>query len=161
MKFIGIDPGLTGSIAVLQRTKATVYDIPVIEEVKNRKRRNKYNLNALVEIFKSFDSSDCVAVIEKSTAMPGQGVISMHSIGYGSGMYEAFLSMQYIKYERVPPQKWQKEFSIGRDTKGQAFEIAARLFPEIQLTTPRGRVLDGRCDALLLAEYCRRIFGGR
>ena len=60
----------------------------------------------------------------------------------------------------VPPKEWQREFGIkggkGDDTKAQSYLIASRMFPGVELKGPRGAILDGRADALLIAEYGRR-----
>lgn len=58
--------------------------------------------------------------------------------------------------DRVTPKKWQK--FIGVTAKGDAIkknvaEIAARLYPNAQLHGPRGGLLDGRSDALMIAHY--------
>ena len=42
------------------------------------------------------------------------------------------------------------------DTKKQSCERVGRLFPHIGVRTKRGKLLSGRCDALLIAEYGRR-----
>lgn len=40
-------------------------------------------------------------------------------------------------------------------TKRPVYELAHKLFPVIELATKRGRILDGRSDALMIAEYGR------
>ena len=140
--------------------KITLLDIPTITEKVSNKIRNRYDVNALADIFKEFPAGSSFAVLEKSTAMPGQGVTSMFSIGLGFGMYQGILSMQRISYEIVHPKRWQKEFHIHTDTKSQAFQIASRLFPEAEMSTPRGRILTGRSDSILMCEWARRKHTG-
>jgi len=162
--YLGIDPGLMGCLAVIENKKVTLIDIPTIIEKKKKngkdKIRRKYDVNALADIFKGFDAGNTFAVLETVTAMPGQGVVSMLSIGYGAGLYEGMLAMQRISYVKKHPKAWQKEFHISSaagDTKAQGFQIATRLFPGTVLTSPRGRLLTGRIDSLLICEYCRRM----
>lgn len=176
MYYIGIDGGLDGGIAILKEEKVFgLYDIPTIEErmpptaksrkkarlkgerAKDRKRR-RYNINAIVEIFKSLPAGECFAVLEYAQAMPGQGVTSQMSIGFGFGLYQGILSAHYIPFEIIHPKKWQKEFSISGDTKSKSFQVATRMFPKLELTTPRGAMLTGRSDAILIAEYARRKY---
>lgn len=176
MYFIGIDGGLDGGISILNgKNVVDIHDIPTVEEglppsprmrrrarildekPKDRKRR-KYNTNALVEIFKTIPVGDCFALLEFAQAMPGQGVVSQMSIGFGFGLYQGILSALYIRYETIHPKKWQKEFSISGDTKVQAFHTASHLFPRKKFTTERGRVFTGRCDSILIAEYARRKY---
>jgi hypothetical protein len=69
-----------------------------------------------------------------------------------------------ISYEKVYPKVWQKEMFLeippirkkngSTDTKAMAYVAAKKYFPNIKLTKKD----DGLTDALLLAEYGRRIF---
>jgi hypothetical protein len=157
--FVGIDNGLNGCVAILetgQKTKITLFDTPtVIEKVKNKIRR-RYNVNLIADFIKQLVAGDSFAILENVIAMPDQSSMSTLSIGRGFGMFEGMLSMQFISYEVISSRKWQKEYSITGDTKSQAFQVATRLFPKEIFSTPRGRILDGRCDAILMAEYGRR-----
>jgi hypothetical protein len=99
-------------------------------------------------------------LIERQNPFPGEGVKSVFSMGFGAGMYETILTALEIPYESIPPQEWQKAARIYGKGKGKAIKayshmVASRLFPSIQLTTPRGRKLDGRADALLIARYAQ------
>lgn len=176
MFYIGIDGGLDGGIAILKEEKVFgLYDIPTIEErmpptakarkkakrlggkAKDRKRR-RYNIGAIVEIFKTLPAGESFAVLEYAQAMPGQGVTSQMSIGFGFGLYQGILSAHYIPFEIIHPKKWQKEFGISGDTKSKAFQVATRIFPNLELASPKGRIYTGRCDAILLSEYARRKY---
>jgi hypothetical protein len=65
-----------------------------------------------------------------------------------------------IPFRQVWPREWKKVVLAGFDTKDKsaAYRVATRLYPHVadQLKTPRGRLLDGRCDALCIAEWGRR-----
>ena len=78
MKIIGIDPGLSGAIAILENNKVlNIFDIPVMSEGKKNKRQ--LNSALLVNLIKeNIDQSEEIAVVvEQVNAMPGQGVTSM------------------------------------------------------------------------------------
>ena len=82
MKIIGIDPGLSGAIAVLQNNKVlNIFDMPVMAEGKKNKRQ--LNSALLVNLIKeNIENSEEVAVVvEQVNAMPGQGVTSMFNFG--------------------------------------------------------------------------------
>ena len=86
MKIIGIDPGLSGAIAVLENNKViNIFDIPVMSEGK----KNKKQLNSalLVNLLKENINKDeeVAVVIEQVNAMPGQGVTSMFNFGQTFG----------------------------------------------------------------------------
>jgi len=163
--FLGIDNGVSGCVAVLEtgqrsKTKITLFDTPIVIVKIGNKKRKRYNINVLADFFKQFPAGDTFAVIESPIAMPKQSSTSTLSTGIGFGLYQGIMSMQLIAYESVHPKRWQKEFGIIGDTKSMAFQIASRLFPDQVFSTPRDRLLDGRCDAILMAEYgCRKKRG--
>ena len=162
MQYLAIDPGLDGGICIIRevgkKTEFRLYDIPTITEKIGKKLRRRYDISTLISFFKDIPAGDSFAVLEKSLAMPGQSSTAMVSIGFGQGLYQGILASHYIPFELVHPKKWQKEFSISGDTKSQSFQVASRLFPTAELVTPRGRVLTGRSDSLLMSEYARRKY---
>ena len=86
MKILGIDPGLSGAIAILENKKVLkIFDMPVMAEGK----KNKKQLNSalLVSIIKNNTNSeeDTAVVVEQVNAMPGQGVTSMFNFGQTFG----------------------------------------------------------------------------
>ena len=83
----------------------------------------------------------------------------MFNFGHNFGMLEGLLIGAGIPYDRVTPQKWQKEFGLYRlpdetktAKKNRHKELAKELFPTLNVT-------HATADALLIAEYCRRTCG--
>lgn len=142
MIYIGIDPGKSGALAVIDR--ATTVLVPFSEE--------DY-INAL----KTLPPQLTRACIEHVTAMPKQGVTSMFNFGQNFGYIKGLLEANGIPYELVRPQKWKKEFGITGD-KNSSIGVCKRLFPGVSLRrTDRCRKDDdGMAEALLMAEYARR-----
>ena len=86
MKIIGIDPGLSGAIAILEDKKVlNIFDMPVMAEGKKNKRQ--LNSAQLVNIIKenTIKNEDIAVVVEQVNAMPGQGVTSMFNFGQSFG----------------------------------------------------------------------------
>ena len=72
MKIIGIDPGLSGAIAILENNKVlNVFDMPVMAEGKKNKRQ--LNSAQLVKLLRENISKDdeTAVVVEQVNAMPG------------------------------------------------------------------------------------------
>lgn len=162
MIYIGIDNGLKGCVCIMD-SDVKFYDMPVLEVSINKKNRHVYNLICIKYIFRHIEQrihEGAHAVIEAVRALPKQSSQSGLSIGYGHGILIGMLVAYGIPYEIVQVRTWQKEFNIygkGKETKNKAYQVASQMYPELELTTPRGRIIDGRCDALLMAEYCKRI----
>ena len=145
--FIGIDPGKSGGIAVIEDRQARTMPYSDEELKKELDRVKLYDLSV----------ADAVCCLEKGGAMPGQGVTSMFNFGVSYGYIKGVLEAYRIPYQEIPPQRWKKEFGLNSD-KAASVEVCRRLFPDVSLlATERCRKPhDGMAEALLLAEYARR-----
>jgi hypothetical protein len=142
---IGIDPGANGAIAWITDGKPCVEKMPE-------------TLQDLWEIFESITHKewvigshpDCKAYIEAVHSSPQMGVKSAFTFGQGFGRLEMALTAAGIPFERVSPQRWQKELGCrtGGD-KNVSKRKAQELFPAMKCT-------HATSDALLIAEYGRR-----
>jgi len=83
--YIGIDPGQSGAIAVIDGTCEIIHlsDWPG-DEVEAAK--------LIREITKEISHCDIKAVIEKATAMPKQGVSSTFKFGTNYGIWKGILA---------------------------------------------------------------------
>ena len=93
MQIIGIDPGLSGAIAVLENNRVkNLFDMPVMPEGKKNKRQlNSAQLVKLLkDNIKNFD--DTAIVVEQVNAMPGQGVTSMFNFGQTFGAIKGIVA---------------------------------------------------------------------
>lgn len=145
MYFIGIDPGKSGALAVIN-DEGFVWRTCVFDE-------HEYNM-ALMECS---DAPGSKVVLEHVGAMPGQGSVSMFNFGANFGFIKGLLAANNLPYELVRPQKWKRMFSCTSD-KNTSVEVAHRLFPNVDLrrTARCSKPHDGIAEALLMAEYCRR-----
>jgi len=166
MKIIGIDPGLKGAIALLNEdgTVHDVIDTPTVVLAKGKKKKNIYDLATLKKISSVWEE-DWIMYMEKMQSMPpGFRVQASFGLGYCQGLFEGIIISLGCKYELVISKTWQKHFGITGakgNKKVQSYMIASKLFPQVELVTPRGRKLDGRSDALLIAEWGRRHMQGQ
>lgn len=148
--YIGIDPGKSGAIAMIDdnRSMLIVKDWPGDEIQAARIVRSITEQNR---------QSNISAVIEKVSAMPKQGVRSMFTFGTNYGMWKGILASFMIPFYEIAPRTWQKGIlSKKQDGKKASVASALRLFPSAELYGPRGGLKDGRADALLIADFCRR-----
>ena len=142
---IGIDPGKNGGVAwlsVLGAQPPQAIKMPGTEiELYHLLRE----IAAEVSVF---------VVLEKVHSSPQMGVKSAFTFGMNKGGLRMALAAVAAPYEEVSPMKWQG--AMGCRTAGDknvSKQRAQSLFPSIKVT-------HATADALLLAEYCRRTFGG-
>ena len=151
---IGIDPGISGAIAVLDSSGDLIAHtaMPVYQPAK----ASRVNAAALSAFLEPYTNSH--AILEQVGAMPGQGVASMFSFGHSAGVIEGVLAALCISYELVTPQTWKKHFKLNGKPKDAGRALAQRFYP----SAPLGRKKDGGlADALLLARQailaCNKI----
>lgn len=179
--FLGIDPGLSGALALLKDTGeiVEVIDMPVLTVATNRKtkagnarNRSEYDESELVALLEAFirvargGSTSLLAVIESTSSRPGESAMAAHSFGIGSGILRGMLSALRIPYEKPYPATWKAVVMAGQPKNKEAsVPTACRLWPADaqRFRGPRGAVMDGRADAVMLAEYGRRthLLAGR
>ena len=151
---IGLDPGLSGALAVLapDGTLEALCDTPTLTLKVARGTRQAYDVPGMVALLTPYAGAGLHVVIEESQAMPGQGTRSMFTIGYGYGLWLGILAALQISYTPVRPVVWKKAVGLGKD-KEQARLRAQQLFPGADLRRKRDH---GRAEALLLAWYGRQ-----
>lgn len=146
---IGIDPGITGAVAILNDDGSLhdVFDMPVIQPGK-RKRINSSGLARLIE--ENMSEFVTVAYIEQVGAMPGQGTASMFSFGHAAGVADGVLAALSIPIEYVTPQIWKKNYSLNGKDKEASRAKGIQLYPQASLARKKDV---GRAEAILIARY--------
>ena len=158
MKFIGIDPGLDGALAILP--DGILIDTPTLTVVgRGKSKKREYSVQQMAaRLWLHTNGLETCCALGKVHAMPGQGVTSMFSMGVGVGLWRGILAALNIPYEHPTPQKWKKVMLDGMGKGKDASRLRAiQLFPHLADQLSRKKD-DGRADALLLAEYARRTF---
>ena len=162
--YIGIDPGKEGAIAIIDNGIVAIIDTPTTEIITkqktkkgNCKKKNLYVESAMADILRAYQKYNIHVAIEKVHSMPKQGVSSMFSMGEGFGLWIGIIVAFQLPYTKVTPQAWKKEMldGLGKEKSVSCYR-AQQLFPNNEFYTPRKRALDGRGDAVLIAEYAKR-----
>ena len=148
---IGIDPGLSGAVAVLAAdgTLVALCDTPVLTLSTSRGSRQEYDVPGLVALLAPYAGPSAHVILEEAQSMPGQGVRSMFTVGMGFGLWLGILAAVGLPYTRVRPQVWKRTLGLGKD-KEQARLRAQQLYPGADLRRKKDH---GRAEALLLAHY--------
>lgn len=151
MIVIGIDPGIKGALAVMEKGRITsVQSLPTIATGVGSRR--EIDLPQLAHALDALGKHEPVRVyIEQVGAMPGQGVASMFSFGRSYGGILGVLAGLFMSTTRVTPQQWKREFSVGAD-KEQVRRRASELLPDCAHYWP-AKAHDGRAEAALIALY--------
>lgn len=150
MKIIGIDPGLSGGIALYDNGDYWTNDMPVFMIERNRRKKRDIDIPNLVVLLKSADH----AFVEQVGAMPKQGVSSTFAFGKGYGIILGILGALEIPVTLVTPQRWKKALGVPKG-KDAARMRASQLLPGCADQWPLKKH-DGRAEAAMIAYYGRR-----
>ena len=153
MKVIGIDPGLSGAIAILEDKKVlSLYDMPVMAEGKKNKRQ--LNSAQLVNIIKeNINISDQIAVVvEQVNAMPGQGVTSMFNFGQTFGAIKGVCAALELPIFFVRPSKWKKYFELINSSKDSSRTKVIEMYPTLSKQLSKKKDVN-KSDAILIARF--------
>lgn len=149
MIYLGIDPGKTGALALIAGNDVIFHDWPGSEALMAAE------LQWLIDCF----GIPALCVIEQQQAMPGDvgHMTSMAKLLTNYGVYLGVAAALQIPVRTVLPRRWKAAYLPTRAPKAASVTIASRLYPKAALRGPRGGALDGRADALLLADFAKKL----
>lgn len=163
MIIVGVDPGLTGAVAMLghRAEMLNLADLPVMLRGDGSGAvKNQVNCSALAEILREwlepFDKNQIHVFIEQAQSMPAvikgkvvQGGASIFSTGLTAGMIEGVVAARGYTHTLVRPAAWKKHFKL-KTGKEIARALAQRTFPSAPLTRMKDH---NRAEALLIAKF--------
>lgn len=142
--FVGVDPGKSGAIVVLDHEGTIVAACTMPDHV-----------GGLIAVARLYQKAHWT--IEKVGPVFMSSAKSAFTFGYGAGQIEGVLSALDIKFGMVPPKNWQKAMLEGvageLPPKDRAYRSAYRLFPGFQWPVVGKKAHDGIVDAALIAAY--------
>lgn len=148
---IGIDPGTTGAIALLVDGEfVDVAAMPVAVKKSGRKEVDVREVYALLVDF-ACRSNDSRCIIERVSAMPGQGVSGMFSLGDSFGTVRMAAAIACERTALVSPVVWKKRMGLNSDKRyslAQARERFPKARPLLKLAKH-----EGLAEAILLAQF--------
>ena len=153
MRIIGVDPGLTGAIAILDGNKViNLFEMPVMAEVKKNKRQ--LNSAQLVSIIKENikNKEETAVIVEQVNAMPGQGVTSMFNFGQTFGAIKGVCAALELPIFFVRPSKWKKHFELINSSKDSSRTKVIEMYPSLSNQLSKKKDVN-KSDAILIARF--------
>jgi len=155
MRAIGIDPGLSGAIAIVSgkpgslRVEA-VYDLPTLADKTTAGKIRKYlDPVALADLIDAIGPADRVQC-ERMTAPPGVSGMAAFSMGATMATIGTVLRLRGLPFRLVSPVVWKRALDAPAD-KEAARLYAGRLFHD---STHWQRKKDhNRAEAALIAAH--------
>lgn len=168
MSYIGIDNGVTGSVALvterisgsLGETDNRLEPIPTRRELSYTKKKQhitRVDFPALVALFKELNSFDSpMVIIERPFVNPTGIKATVSAVRCLEAVLIAVESMGW-PYQYVDSKQWQREMLPSGlkgtpQLKAASLDIGKRLFPALSVEIDKQKDADG----LLIAEWARR-----
>lgn len=150
MRHVGIDPGASGAIVLLEDGHPIEWASMPIIKVGSATRVNA------AALFDFIASCCCTHVyVEQVGAMPGQGVTSMFNFGHSCGTVMGVLGAMFLPHTMVTPQAWKKSAGLIGTDKDAARARAIQLWPNWRELDKKGKG-QALADAALIAKYGAR-----
>ena len=155
MLIIGIDPGISGSICFFEDGKIIdVVEMPTMTEGKKNKRQvnGSQIYNEISKRIKKIENQEIRVIIEKVSAMPGQGVTSMFNFGQSFGILKGICSAMQLPMYFVRPAKWKKYFNLLNSQKDASRTKAIEIFPYFSHRLSKKKD-SNKADAILISSF--------
>lgn len=167
MRFVGVDPGLTGGIALLNHDASRVktWPMPIITLRTGGRTRREVDGRALCllveDILTSYDDNTLVS-IEQVHSSPQMGVTSAFNFGAAYATvkiafeFHSMCDENLVRVENVTPAVWKRQMRVTADKDGcraRAQQLWPRSYEEFKQVKN-----DGRAEAALIAEAGRLLF---
>lgn len=154
--YIGIDNGVSGTIAVIKDGSVSFGKTPVVkvqDYTKRKKMISRLDAVAFDFILSNVDPNNSFIVIERPMINPNRFTATESAIRCHEAML-ILIERRGIPYQFVDSKEWQREMlpkgCTGDELKVMSKEIGNRLFPKFADVKHPDR------DALLIAEWARR-----
>lgn len=147
---IGIDPGLSGAIAILTNKQLIIHDMPVYEITQGKSKKRQIDIHKLQMLFSVFEGARAYVEDVNSHNMGRQ---SAFNFGKTIGIIEALLAANKVPYTKVTPALWKRCTKTPKDKDG-ARQRASQLLPDYAEQWPLKKH-DGRAEAALIALWGR------
>ena len=155
---IGMDPGFTGAIGVIDLVDNECRYIEDMPTLIDRKGKKQIDVGTLSNIVLDLDSRFDIqfAAVEKVGSMPNQGLSSTFRFGYGAGTLEGVLRAHDVDCRFYLPQMWKACLGLS-PSKKESLILARKLWPDASKYFKRAKD-DGRAEACLIAHYARKLY---
>ena len=164
--YLGIDPGKQGAFVVIDENST------VVEKIGTPLIGKEYDRQAIVDMLTKYDYHK--VGLENPDIIFGVGKSAVASLSNCVGLIEGIMIGLGTPFILIKPKEWQKECwkhikvqkKVGgkeNDTKATSILAAVNLWPKenfkiTNIGNPSKNHNDGMVDAVLVAEYVRRLF---
>lgn len=147
---IGIDPGLTGAICVLDTSNYALIEHMHMPTMKSG-TKNTVNGIAVTDFIAA--QSDVIGVcIENVSAGPNDGKAGAFSFGKAAGICIGVVQAFNLPMHSVAPQSWKKKAGLLKTEKDAARSLALQYYPSVKDLALKGKG-QALADSIFIARF--------
>jgi crossover junction endodeoxyribonuclease RuvC len=158
MFYISIDPGASGSIALLDEDKIVrIEDVPITPSIYGSgKELNAILLSDMISELLTITNGidNCCVAIEQVSAMPNQGVSSTFKFGVSFGILKGLFAGLKIPTHYIKPTEWKTHFGLVNKEKDASRTLVLQMYPSLSKDL-KYKKSNGKSDAILIGLYLR------
>ena len=144
--FIGIDPGVSGGVAIIYN------DVYYAKKCPNTVSEMADEIATLNDPDIGGADLPKYAIVERVHSFPGNSARSMFNFGTNYGQWLGILSTLHIPYVLVTPHTWMKHYGSRprdkKDRKNHLKALAQQRYPDAGITLATS-------DAMLICNYLK------
>lgn len=152
MIVLGIDPGLSGGLAIVAGERGSVPRLLAVSDIPTHGEKAKRRVDAIAVMTFIRGNMPDYAVIERAQAMPDQGSSSGFIYGRAVGALETCIDGLLIPSRPIESTAWKKANGLIKADKEQSRQRAIRLFPDGHNYFAR-KLDHNRAEASLIAWF--------
>lgn len=147
-KYLGIDPGNKGAVAILQPFTGVleIEDLPIIKEEGYSREFSFLDECKLSDIIRLHSPKK--SFVERVYGIKGDSAAGAFTFGCNFGAIRATLRLNGIDVDYFPPATWKAGMNLSSDKK-LSRELAKKIFPAYSKLFTRG----DKAEAALIALY--------
>lgn len=150
---MGVDGGVTGAVAILDRDGTLALFEPYTMRRTNSKNRKEVDGPAFKTILQTYtwlNSPIELGLFERGVGLPGQG--GQYKYGFGNGLMVGIALALDVPYEIVDPARWKQLMRLTGKSKNDSRARASELMPKYAHLWAN-KTQHGRAEAALIAYY--------
>lgn len=155
--FVGVDPGLTGAIGIIDQDSRPigVIDVRTRQRTKNSAIKREFDARAtadqVTDRLVNYVEHQWFGAIEMPFTIPGGNIMGAASLFQTYGGLMAMMAMMEVDVDTIRPAEWKKGFGLTK-SKDYSIEVARQLWPTVNLSMKKHH---NQAEALLIAEFAR------
>ncbi|WP_018935670.1 MULTISPECIES: hypothetical protein [unclassified Thioalkalivibrio] len=148
--YLGIDPGATGCLALLD-TQSEYVEHLLMPTTKTGKR-SRVSGAAVGAWLAEYSGRIAHVFVERVGARPGESPHAAFSFGHSAGLVEGVIAAAGLPVTLVTPQVWKRHAGLTGSNKDSARSRAVQLYPGVRDLDQKAKG-QALADALLIGRY--------